>query len=262
MQPFYILLTEAYDRTNETYEKTNINLDFSKAHHFVVGYDQYLAENLKLKVEGYYQYLYNIPIKNSSSYFSMVNAGSSFHQDRVDNLVNGGLARNYGTEFTLEKYLNNNYYFLITTSLFESKYLPSDGVWRNTEFNTNYVVNALGGYEIPINDKMSIDMNVRMISAGGKRNLFIDLEKSIANNETKYDHSKAYSQREKSYFRLDARVSFKMNGKKTTQEWALDITNLSNHQNVYNSFYSSSKKAIDYVYQQGMFPMMLYRINF
>lgn len=262
MQALYILLTEAYDRDNETYEKTNINLEFSEAHHLVVGYDQFLAKNLKLKVEAYYQHLYDIPIKKESSYFSMVNAGSSFHQDREEDLVNGGLARNYGTEFTLEKYLDNNYYFLFTTSLFESKYLPSDNVWRNTEFNTNYVVNALGGYEIPINDKMAIDMNFRMISAGGKRNLFIDLEKSIAKNEAVYDDSKAYSQREKNYFRLDARISFKMNGKKTTQEWALDITNLSNQKNVYTSFYSSSKKAIDYVYQQGMFPMMLYRINF
>jgi hypothetical protein len=192
----------------------------------------------------------------------MVNAGSSFHQSREDSLVNKGVARNYGAEITLEKHLDNNYYFLVTTSLFNSEYLPGDGQWRNTEFNTNYVVNALGGYEIPINKRMSIDMNVRMISSGGKRNLYIDLDQSIVQGEAVYDFSKAYSEREKAYFRFDARVSFKMNGKRTTQEWALDITNLTNHKNVYTSFYSSSKKAIDYVYQQGMFPMMLYRINF
>jgi hypothetical protein len=262
MQPLYVLLTETYNRDQKTYDKTNRNLEFSKANHFVVGYDQYLAKNLKLKIEGYYQGLYDIPIKNYNSYFSMVNAGSSFHQSREDSLVNKGLARNYGAEITLEKYLDNNYYFLITTSLFNSKYLPSDGIWRNTEFNTNYVVNALAGYEIPINGKMSVDMNVRMISSGGKRNLYIDLNESIAKGEAVYDYSKAYSEHEKAYFRFDARVSLKLNGKRITQEWALDVTNLTNHQNVYTSFFSTSKKAIDYVYQQGLFPMMLYRINF
>jgi hypothetical protein len=162
----------------------------------------------------------------------------------------------------LEKYLDNNYYFLITTSLFDSKYLASDKIWRNTEFNTNYVVNALGGYEIPINEKMSIDMNLRLITSGGKRNRYIDLAQSINADEAIFDDLKAYSEREKNYFRLDARVSFKMNGKHTTQEWALDVTNCTNHQNIYTSFYSNKSKKIDYVYQQGLYPMMLYRINF
>jgi len=262
MQPFYIYLTETYNRDDKTYEKTNADLELSKANHFVAGYDQFLCENLKLKVETYFQSLYDIPVKDTESNFSMVNAGSSFHQDRVSNLVNGGKSKNYGAELTLEKYLDDNYYFLVTGSLFDSKYLPSDGVWRNTEFNSNFVLNALGGYEIPLNDKMSIDINLRTIWSGGRRNLYIDLAKSIAAGYEVYDDSKAYAQRESDYFKLDGRIAFKMNGKHYTQEWALDVTNITNHHNVYSKSYNKGTKAIEYVYQQGRFPMFLYRINF
>lgn len=262
LQPMYIYFVEDYDRETDQYVQTNRDLKFTSAHHLVAGYNRLLTKNLKLKLETYYQHIYNIPVTKESSQFSMVNQGNTFHQSRASNLVNNGLGRNYGAEITLEKYLANHYYFLITTSLFDSKYKASDNVWRNTEFNTNYAVNALGGYEIPINEKMSIDMNLRVVWSGGKRNYFIDLDESNAAGETVYDYSKTYSERGKDYFRFDGRISFKMNGKRTTQEWALDITNISNHKNVYSTYYDSGKKSIENIYQQGLFPMMLYRINF
>ena len=262
VQPMYVYFTETYDSDKQEYFLTNNDLDFTKAHHLVAGFDQMLGENLKFKIETYYQHVYNVPVSKTPGYFSLVNAGSSFHQNREDYLVNNGLARNYGTEITLERYLDNHYYFLITTSLFDSKYKASDEIWRNTEFNTNYVVNALGGYEILINEKSSIDINLRVVSSGGKRNRYIDLNESIAKGETVYDDEKAYSIKGDPYFRLDGRVSYKMNGKKITQEWALDITNITDHKNVYSTYYDNDSKSIDFVYQQAFFPMFLYRINF
>ena len=262
VQPFYVYFTEAFNLDTHEYLQTNTDLDFSKAHHIVAGFDHLFNENLKFKIETYYQHVYNIPVTKEASYYSMVNAGNSFHQDKVDNLVNNGLARNYGAEITLEKYLSDNYYFLLTTSLFDSKYKASDNVWRNTEFNTNYVVNALGGYEIPVSDKASIDVNMRVVWSGGKRNLYIDLERSIEEGSTVYDDSKAYSEKGTPYFRLDGRAAFKLNGKHITQEWALDLTNITNHKNIYSKSYNNDTQQIVASYQQGFFPMMLYRITF
>lgn len=262
IQALFNYFVEDYDRSTNTYTKTNTDLGFSNAHHFVAGFDKMLTKNLKLKLETYYQSLYNIPVHDEYGYFSMINAGNSFHQDRISNLKNGGTGRNYGLEFTLEKYLDDHYYFLLTTSLFDSKYQGSDLIWRNTEFNTNYVVNALGGYEIPINQKLSIDINLRTIWSGGKRNPYIDLEQSKFQGETVYDHSKDYSLREKDYFKIDFRASLILNGKRVSQEWALDLTNLTDHKNIYSRSYNAKSQSIEYVYQQGFYPMFLYRINF
>jgi hypothetical protein len=263
LQPLYIYFTEDYDTiTHQMITGTNRELKFTTAQHFVASYDQMVSKNLKLKIETYYQYLTDIPVSNEYGYFSMVNEGNTFHQTRITNLVNDGIGRNYGAEITLEKYLSDNYYFMLTTSLFESKYRGSDKIWRNTEFNTNYVVNALGGYQIPINKKMAIDINLRVLWSGGKRNPYIDLNQSIAEGEEVHDHSKDYLEREKDYFKLDGRISFKMNGKKITQEWAFDVTNATNHKNVYSKYYDEPTKTLKYSYQQGLYPMVLYRINF
>ena len=62
-------------------------------------------------------------------------------------LVNDGKGKNYGIDVTLERYLNAGYYYLLTASLFQSRYAGGDGVWRNTRLNRNYIINALGGKE-------------------------------------------------------------------------------------------------------------------
>ena len=53
-------------------EKVNKDLDFTKAHHFSLGYDLNIGENKHLKIEPYMQFLYNIPIISDSTY-SFVN---------------------------------------------------------------------------------------------------------------------------------------------------------------------------------------------
>jgi len=263
LQPLYIYFAESYnDSTQSMMIGTNHNLDFTNSQHFVGSYNLMINKNLNLKIEAYYQHLTNIPVSEEKGYFSMVNEGNTFHQSRITNLINDGVGRNYGTEITFEKYLSNNYYYMVSTSLFDSKYKGSDNIWRNTEFNTNFVVNALGGYQIPLNERMAIDINLRVLWSGGKRNYFIDLDKSIVEGETVYDYSKTFSEREKDYFKLDGRISFKLNGKKITQEWAFDVTNATKHKNIYSKNYNNETKALEYSYQQGLYPMMLYRLNF
>lgn len=264
IQPLYVYFVDNYYDDNQSYIQTNNNLDMSKSHHFVASVDSKIAPNVKVKFEAFYQSLFNIGVSTDEDYgfYSMANSGSSFNQERMPKLVNEGLGRNYGTELTIEKYLDKNYYYLATVSLFDSKYRGYDKVWRNTEFNTNFVINALGGYEFEFNDESSLDINVRTVWSGGRRNMYIDLEESIAQNKTVYDHSKDYKTRESDYFRLDFRISYKANSKKVTQEWALDVTNLTDHNNVYDKYFDEENKKIGYSYQQGLYPMFLYRLTF
>ena len=72
----------------------------------------------------------------------MLNEGTDFVLPNGIGYQNKGEGTNYGLEFTLEKFYSKGYYFLFTTSLFDSKYKGSDGNKRNTRFNGNYVFNA------------------------------------------------------------------------------------------------------------------------
>lgn len=261
LPPMFLYFVETRTEQDE-YIQTNSDIGFSKSNQVVLSYDRSFSPNLRMKVESYYQYQHNLPVESKPSYFSLANYGASFHQQRVDSLVNEGNSKNYGLEFTLEKFFHNNYYFLVTTSLYESKYKPSKGGYRNTAFNGNYVVNVLGGYEISIGNQNTLAINLRMISAGGKRYTPIDLEASREEGYTVYKREQAYEKQLDDYFRIDGRISLKVNKKNTTQEWALDITNVTDHANVFSRNFDVASGNIVTEYQQRFFPMMFYRINF
>ncbi len=262
MQPMLSYFVETEDSATHIYTKTNTNLGFTKAHHLIAGYSHSFNDNLHLKLEGYYQYLFDVPVTANPSNYSMLNEGASFHFERKDSLVNEGKGKNYGVDLTIEKYLENNWYFLLTGSLFDSKYTGSDNIERHTAFATNFTSNILGGYEFKISEKYTLNTNMKFTWSGGLRNYYLDEAASMAKNEAVYDDNRAFEKREKDYMRLDFRVAWRINGKHMSQELALDITNLTNRQNIYAKSYNTDDHKVEYVYQQGFFPMMLYRINF
>ncbi|MGM0530285.1 MAG: TonB-dependent receptor [Bacteroidota bacterium] len=261
LQPLFLYLIQTHI-SNRQYIQTNNDLNFTRSNQYVLSYDYSLSENLRLKTETYYQNQYDIPVEQKNSHFSLANYGASFHLTRVDSLVNQGTSRNYGLELTLEKFLSKNYYFLITASLFDSKYKGSDGIQRNTAFNNSYVINALGGYEIPLGKQNTLSIDLRMTTAGGKRYTPIDLDTSREQDQTVYKETLAFEEQYKPYFRMDGRLSFKQNKKHFTQEWALDITNITDHKNTFSTSYDPNQERVVTEYQQSFFPVMLYRINF
>jgi hypothetical protein len=130
------------------YVQPNRNLALTKARHYVLSYDLQLREDLRLKLETYYQQLYNVPISTDpTNAESALNAEDGF---TTDTLSSGGTGRNYGLEMTLEKFFTHNYYFLVTGSLFDSRYTGADGVERNTRFNGNFITNITAGKEFKV----------------------------------------------------------------------------------------------------------------
>ncbi|MFN8209228.1 MAG: carboxypeptidase-like regulatory domain-containing protein [Bacteroidales bacterium] len=262
MQPRLVyFLRTLVDTTQMLAEETNRNLGFSKSHQLVFSYDLLLTTNLRLKLESYYQYLCQIPVEQKSSVYSLANYGARFYNSKVDSLVNRGKGRNYGIECTLEKFLSHNYYFLLTASLYESKYQASDHQWRNTEFNGNFTFNALAGYEKQIKNS-TLSVNIRTVWAGGKRYIPLDESTSRSTGKTVYDYGNAYSNRFADYFRMDIRISWKLNQKRISQEWSADIQNISNHKNILTQDFNSATLQPTYTYQMVFFPVGAWRVYF
>ena len=261
IQPHIIYLTQS--KTEEdTYVFTNKNLEMTKSHQTAIGYNVLFKENMRIKTELYFQYLIDVPVEKDPSYFSMVNYGGSFYQGRVDSLENTGTARNYGVELTVEKFFSNGYYFLFTSSLFDSKYKTNDGIERNSTFNQNFVFNLLGGYEHQFSKKTQLGIDFKGVFAGGKRFLNVDQAMSEERGFTIYTSNGAFEERSAPYFRIDLRLNLKLNGKTTSQEWAIDFQNLTNHKNIFNQTFNKTTGEVEYTYQNGFYPMFLYRIYF
>jgi len=262
IQPMLVYFIQTPINNSKTdYALTNKNLGLSKNHQFVAGYDWSLSPNLRFKMEAYYQHLFDIPVEEKASTFSMSNYGANFHNENTDSLINSGKGKNLGLEFTLEKYLSHNFYFLLTASVYDSKYLASDKVWRNTAFNGNHTVNLLAGYELPIkNDVLAI--SIKSVWAGGKRFVPVDLGKSQLAQTEVNDYCHAYDEKYDDYFRTDLRISFRQNLKRVTQEWSFDVQNLTNHKNIFTQRYEKGSGKMVNIYQMGFFPIGSWKVFF
>ncbi len=260
IQPFSTYLLET-KQNDGSIVRTNKNLDLTRSNHLVLGYNYSLSNFSRIKLEGYYQQLRDIPVLDKS-YFSIANYGADFSFPTVENLSNKGTGKNYGVELTVERNINKGYYYLLSASLYDSKYVGGDNVERNTAFNGNYTVNALSGIEINTSKRTVLQIDAKVTYAGGKRYTAIDLDSSIYYGKVHYDLSKIYTQKFHDYFRADIKVAFRLNSKKVTQEWAFNVQNVFNTKNVFQQLYDNVSKSVRTEYQLGLFPVGSYKIMF
>lgn len=241
---------------------TNKDLKFTTSHQAVVSYEWLITDQLRLKAEGYYQSLSNIPVERSPSSYAVINSGISFGPVSKDSLVNEGTGRNYGLELTLERFFSKGYYFLVTSSLFNSTYKGSDAIRRNTAYNTQYVVNVLGGKEWNLKKGIVLSANLKVTSIGGPYLTPLDMTASEAMGYAVYDESKAYSERQRSYFRTDLKIGFRREFRKSTMEFSMDFQNITNNKNVFAQTYNPRTNSMTILYQQPFFPVPYFRITF
>lgn len=241
--------------------KVNKDLDFTKSNQFVLSYDWKLAELIHLKFEPYYQKLFSVPVTENSS-FSFLNLQSDwFFADKVQN---SGEGENYGIDLTLEKYMSKGYYYMFTGSVFESLYKGGDGVWRNTRYNRNYVVNFLVGKEWQVGKKNQnvLSLNTRATYQGGNHYSPIDLVLSKSSEDAIYDESKAFSKQFDPALNIHFTASFRLNKRKNSQEFSLKIVNLT-QQADYNGFkYNFINQTVDQDKPSTVIPNLSYKIQF
>ncbi len=239
----------------------NRYLDNSRAVHVVLGYDFRFLKDFSLHAEAYYQYLYGIPVRRKSSGFSTINDNEAYEKR---SLVNDGIGTNYGLEITLEKAFSKNYYFLVTGSFYNSIYQGSDNIWRNTRYNGNYITSVTAGKDFRVgkSGRHVIGVNAKFFYAGGRRITPINLEKSIKEGHEVKNNSRRYEERVADYLRLDFRLRFKHNLRKVAWEVSLDIQNTTNKKNEVNRKYNAASESIVVKYQQGIIPVLRFRVEF
>lgn len=242
---------------------TNKNLDLLKAHHLVLSYDRSIAQNMRVKVEAYHQWLYNLAVgADPRSTYSLSN---EIWDGVRDSLVSEGKGRNYGLELTLEKFFSKGSYFLLSGSLFNSNYKTLENTWRNTRFNGKYLVTFTGGKEWTLSEKKKgrvIGFNLKLIYAGGYYDSPINLTQSQMEGHTVYDEANAFEEKMPDYFRGDIRFSLKRNYAKWTSTVAIDIQNVSNRKNVFNKYYNGDTGNVEWNYQAPLIPVLSYRVEF
>lgn len=244
---------------------SNRSLGFTRSHHVVLAYDRKLTDNLRLKTETYYQHLFNIPVSaDTANSFALINYLDGLTTER---LTSTGRGRNYGLELTLEQFLNRGVYFLLSSSLYRSTYRGSDQIWRSSRFDGRHATSFLAGKEITTGDRGLfrngvVGLNLKLTYYGGYRDTPIDLVTSQQRGETVRVDQLAYTEQLPDYFRTDIRLSWKKNRPHSTRVLSLDVQNVTNRQNVFNRYFDAQTGSIRTNYQNGLLPVLSYRVIF
>ena len=259
LEPLILYFVRVNDGIN--IYQPNRDLKVTKAHHLVLAYDISLNPNLRLKIEPYFQYLYDVPVIPDSSY-SMLNMQAEWYFD--EELINTGTGKNMGIDITLERFLKNGYYYLFTASVFDSKYRGGDGIQRNTRFNTQYVFNLLYGKEWIVGKQRNkvIGVNVRMNYFGGKRTTPVNDIASDLAQDVVFNYSRLYEDKEPAKLHVNATVDYRVNKKNHSRIWSLQMINLFLAKENYGLYYNYKTSQVERFEFAVPVPNLSFKIEF
>lgn len=239
----------------------NWELEMIKSHHLVAAYNVMFAKNYQIKIEPYFQYLYDVPVSvDSTNTEFLLNNRKGF---ATKPMTSQGKGMNYGVDFSFEKFYTHNWFMLFNASLSQSKFQPLDGNWYNTFYDNRFGISAMGGYEIPFKKRSSaLELALRLQFSGGFRATPIDPVASALQRKAVYRNTNPFSETLPHYFRPDFRIAFKQNLKKFSWNISLDLANFVNYKNILQEDYDLGKNEIYYRYQTGLTPILAFQFDF
>ncbi|PWD97826.1 TonB-dependent receptor [Marinilabilia rubra] len=258
-EPLFIYYVTNGNEAADESIRPNKTLKRMGAHHFVIGYNWSPTNYFRVKVEPYYQALYDVPVVAKSPY-SMLNFRSDWSFDRK--LVNEGTGKNIGVDVTIERFLKNGYYYMVTGSVYDSKYKGGDDVERRTRYDGGYVLNLLGGKEWKVRNRNLLGANLKITMRGPYWFHPVDEEATHMAKEVIYDEHKPFVDR---YSNLEAitdfTLTYRVNGKKTSSVLALQIKNIAGRQ-YQGKRYNLQKELVENEFFDSAIPFISYKIEF
>lgn len=258
IEPLNIYLANT---NNSISNQANKDLDFSKAHHFILAYDWNITEKTHLKIEPYFQCLFDIPVvENTTS--SLLNLQNDWFIN--DTYTNKGKGQNYGVDLTLEQYMNKGFYYLISSSIFNSKYKTSNQKWFNTRFNKNFLFNAIAGKEFKVGKTKQnvLGLNLRLSIQGGDRYSLIDHENSILAQDVIFNETTPFTEQSKTSFITHFTMNYEWYKKKSTQKISLKILNATNYKEFQGHRYNIKTDRVEEFREALIIPNISYKISF
>ena len=242
---------------NGSVTQPNLGLELMKSAQVILAYDNLLSNQLRLHAEVYVQRLYNIPVDASNGRaFWLLNEIEGYSIRRMESK---GRGLNAGLDISLEKFFRKGLFFILTGSLFDSKYDVGGSEQYNTQFNANYMAALTFGKEWSFKNSGTLQLGVKMLYLNGLPSTPLAAVQPYPERPV-YDESRPYSDRAPDYFRPDLRLAWR----KGRTSLSLDVQNVLNIEN---------KRAFGWAYnreqeqwlrrnQAGLIPVLGFRVDF
>ncbi|HAA11946.1 MAG TPA: prevent-host-death protein [Cytophagales bacterium] len=240
-------------------QQLNRDLGFTKAHHVVLAYDRMLGEHTHLRIEPYYQYLYDVPVVDSS-HFSMINLTDDFFIN--SELVNEGTGTNMGVDVTLEQFLHKGFYYLTTLSVFDSKYTDGNGQEWDTRFNRNVIANVVAGKEWTIKENNLLGANIKYTYMGGSRMHPLDNVASLDAETAIDDLTQPYGERTPDSHIASFTLTYRINKPRYSSHFSLQVLNTLAADEYLGYQYNFRNHTMDFITDAIVLPNLTYKIEF
>ena len=256
--------------TTDTYFVTmgdgnpNEDLGLTRSHHISASFAKRFGENAMLKIEPYWQWLFDVPVEHGTTY-SLLNH-NLFFQDRA--LVNEGVGRNYGIDLTLERYLKDGFYGMLTATLFKSEYRDAQGQWHHSRHDRGFIANIVGGKEWMVGHarKNVFGINGRLTLTGGDRytpapegTTFEDVMQRPDKSIPEDDGQDPFCKQKGVNVGYAFSMKYTINKKHTSHHFILEYLQMRTFQG--QTFNLETHKIVDY-YTSLTFPNIAYRVEF
>lgn len=238
----------------------NNELPLTKAHHAVFNVLWAPHSDWLIKIEPYYQYLFDVPVVSNTS-FSFINLELDWFLRQQ--FSSNGEGKNLGVDLTVEKYLSKGFYTLWTASVFKSTF-RNEEAWYSTRFDRRIISNALFGKEFQFgkNRHKSLGLNIRFTYQGGQPYTPIDLENSREIQDVVFDENRPFSMRFDPSLVWHFTINYNISRPKVSHHFSLKMLNAGGYESFEGFRYNHSTNEVDAYREALVIPNVSYRISF
>ena len=190
--------------------------------HIVGGIEFNWSESSRLTLELFNKKYNNYPVSVLDG-VSLANKGGDFEVLGNEEILTIGKGKSYGLEFLYQQKLKNNFYGILSYTLFYSKFSGLDKVYFPSVWDNRHILSFTGGYKL----KKNWELSSKIRYTGKTPYAPVDIFSSVKSYpEIIFDYSKLGNYYLTEFTKLDIRIDKRWNFKSTSMNFYIDIENL------------------------------------
>jgi len=231
--------------------------DFKKleniaAYHYGIGFEYLVTPDTKFTFEVYDKEYDKLPLAEQDPSSCVMDGGLSGNSfGNYDELQSIGKGYTRGIELLIQKKLAEDFYGIISSSYFRSRYRDYNGIWRDRMYDNKFIFSFIGGYK-PTKDW---EFSLRWSYAGGIPYTPFDLDKSVRYKVGIIDENRINGERYPDYHSLNVRIDKKFFFSSQSLDIYLSVWNAYNRKNVTEYVWNFDKNEQKTVYQWSIMPI-------
>tara|TARA_Y200000002_G_scaffold128277_1_gene105763 strand:- start:1616 stop:3967 length:2352 start_codon:yes stop_codon:yes gene_type:complete len=195
---------------------------YTRSDHIVGGIEFNWSESSRLTLELFNKKYNNYPVSVLDG-VSLANKGGDFEVLGNEEILTIGKGKSYGLEFLYQQKLKNNFYGILSYTLFYSKFSGLDKVYFPSVWDNRHILSFTGGYKL----KKNWELSSKIRYTGKTPYAPVDIFSSVKSYpEIIFDYSKLGNYYLTEFTKLDIRIDKRWNFKSTSMNFYIDIENL------------------------------------